>query len=70
MFVAATAARRPAWGFVRDADYGHAPWDYLSVCYEKLGQATEALAAAQRALSGNPEAARVRANMRLMVDML
>ena len=41
-----------------------------AVCYEKLGRMPEALAAALQSLSGNPQAARVRANMHWMVDHL
>lgn len=70
LFVAATAGRRPAFGFVRDSDYGYAPWDFLSVCYEKLGRMDEALTAAQRGLPGNPEVDRMRSNMHWMVDHL
>lgn len=70
LFMAATAGVRPAFGLVRDPDYGYAPWDFLSVCYEKLGRMDEALAAALRSLPGNPEANRVRSNMHWMVDNL
>jgi glycosyltransferase involved in cell wall biosynthesis len=70
LFLAATAGSRPGYGLARDTDYGCPSWDYLSVCYEKLGRLDEALAAAQRALPGNPEADRVRANMRWIVDHL
>ena len=70
LFTAATAATRPSFGLLREADYGYAPWDYLSVCFEKLGQLPNALACAQRALPGNPQADRVRSNMRWMVDRL
>jgi len=69
-FMAATAGRRPAFGFVRDGDYRYLPWDFLSVCYEKLGRMGDALTAAQRGLPGNPEADRVRTNMHWMVDNL
>jgi tetratricopeptide (TPR) repeat protein len=70
LFIAATAATPPTSGFVRNIDYLYAPWDYLSVCLDRLGRRPEALAAAQRALDGNPEADRVRANMRWIVDNL
>ena len=71
LFLAATAASRPKFGFAREADYAYAPWDYLTICYEKLGRFAEALSAAERSLlAGNPEAHRVRANMHLMVDRL
>lgn len=70
LLVAATAAKRPGYGFARDADHSYAAWDYLSVCYEKLGRFDEALSAAQRGLPGNPQALRVRTNMHWMVDRL
>lgn len=67
---AATAATRPRFGFMREPDYSYAPWDYLSVCYERLERMSEALEAAQHGLSGNPEGARVRSNMHWIVDRL
>lgn len=70
LFMAATAATRPRFGFIRDADYGYLPWDFLSVCYDKLGRFHDALSAAERSLPGNPEADRIRANMHWMVDRL
>ena len=41
--LAATGCARPSYGFVRESDYSYAPWDFLSVCYEKLGRMHEAL---------------------------
>lgn len=70
LFVAATSAVKPNFGTIRHFDYGYAPWDYLSVALEKLGRREEALAASQRALPGNPQAGRIRANMHWMVDNL
>jgi glycosyltransferase involved in cell wall biosynthesis len=70
LFVAATAATAPTTGMVRNVDYLYAPWDFLSVCLDRMGRRAEALTAAQQALEGNPEADRVRANMRWIVDNL
>jgi tetratricopeptide (TPR) repeat protein len=70
LFVAASAARRPPMGLVRNSDYVYGAWDYLSVCYEKVGRHREGLLAAMNALRANPQADRVRANMRWMVDHL
>lgn len=70
LLLAATGATRPAFGFARDADYTYMAWDYLSVCYDKLGRVSEAIDASKRALAGNPQAARIRANLHWMVDRL
>jgi glycosyltransferase involved in cell wall biosynthesis len=70
-FTAATVARtRPSAGFVRDRDYGWAPWDFLSVCLGNSGRHAEALQAGQLALNGNPEAERVRKNLAWFVSCL
>jgi glycosyltransferase involved in cell wall biosynthesis len=65
---AATACTTPGAGLVRNVDYLYVPWDLISVCMFRLGRFKEALAAADRALPGNPEAERVRANMRSAID--
>ena len=70
LFVAATSSGQPVTGFVRNVDYLYGPWDFLSVCLDRLGRRHEALAAAERALPDNPEADRIRSNMRWMVDNL
>jgi glycosyltransferase involved in cell wall biosynthesis len=70
LFAAATTATPPTSGFVRNVDYLYGPWDFLSVCLDRLGRRHEALAASERALPGNPEADRIRSNMRWMVDNL
>jgi tetratricopeptide (TPR) repeat protein len=70
LFVAATSSDSPVAGLVRNVDYLYGPWDFLSVCLDRLGRRHEALAAAERALPGNPEADRIRSNMRWMVDNL
>jgi tetratricopeptide (TPR) repeat protein len=70
LFVAATSASPPTAGTVRNVDYSYGSWDFLSVCLDRLGRRREALAAAERALPGNPEADRIRANMHWMVDNL
>jgi tetratricopeptide (TPR) repeat protein len=70
-FSAASAARtRPFAGFVRDADYRWAAWDFLSVCLGNSGRHAEALDAGRLALSGNPDAERVRGNLTWFVNSL
>lgn len=71
-FSAASAARsRPFNGFVQDADYRWAPWDFLSVCLGNSGRHQEAVQAALRALEGgNPGADRVRGNIDWFVSEL
>jgi tetratricopeptide (TPR) repeat protein len=68
LFVAATACRAPDVALSRSADYQYLPWDYLSVCLDRLGRRPEALIAAERALPGNPQSDRVRANMQWMTE--
>jgi glycosyltransferase involved in cell wall biosynthesis len=70
MLMAATAATKPQFGLLRESDYSWGPWDYLAVCYDKLGQLNNAIATALRGLVGNPQADRVRANMHWMIDRL
>lgn len=70
LYLAATAGRRPPWGYMRDPDYQYLAWDYLSVCLDRLGRHEESLEASKRALKGNPEADRVKANMRWSVENL
>jgi glycosyltransferase involved in cell wall biosynthesis len=69
-FAAASSARRPFFGYVRNPDYVFAPWDYLSVCYEKVGRMSEGILMAMNGLRANPEADRVRSNLHWMVDHL
>jgi tetratricopeptide (TPR) repeat protein len=70
MFLAATAATRPAWGFSDDAAYSHLPWDYLGVCLHQLGQQREALDATLRALESSPDQQRLRDNLRFIVERM
>ena len=63
-FAAATRCRtRPSLGFTTERDYTWAPWDYLAVCLGNSGRFREAIKAGERALQGNPEAARVKQNI-------
>jgi tetratricopeptide (TPR) repeat protein len=70
LFLAASGARKPPSGFVRFPDYLYMPWDYLSVCYEKVGRLADGLLMSLNALRSNPEAERIRANMRWIIDHL
>jgi len=70
LFKAATASRRPEFGYSRQTDYTFLPWDYLAVCYEKIGRIPDAIQAGVRGVADNPEAERIRANLHWMVDRL
>ncbi|MEY9845194.1 glycosyltransferase [Streptacidiphilus sp. MAP5-3] len=67
---ASVAQARPTEGFVRGRDHGWAPWDFLSVCLGNSGRHEEALQAGVRALRGNPQGDRVRANLGWFVSEL
>jgi hypothetical protein len=70
LFLAATAATRPVWGFSDDSYYGHLPWDYLGVCYHNVGMQREALEATLRALPNSPDQERLRANLRFITEAM
>jgi glycosyltransferase involved in cell wall biosynthesis len=61
-FLAGTGGRRPTDGFVNEADYGYVSWDYLAVCFYRVGDYERAYQALLRALPGNPDAERLAAN--------
>ncbi|MBF9070360.1 glycosyltransferase [Streptacidiphilus fuscans] len=67
---ASVAQARPTEGFVRGRDHDWAPWDFLSVCLGNSGRHEEALQAGVRALRGNPQGDRVRANLGWFVSEL
>jgi glycosyltransferase involved in cell wall biosynthesis len=65
LFLAATEAQRPIFGFAIEADYTYLPWDYLGTCYYKLGRSAKAIEALKRAIElGSPEPERLEANVR------
>jgi hypothetical protein len=71
LFLAATAAQRPALGFSSEADYSYQPWDYLGVCYFRLEMQQEALRTTARALElGSPDRDRLRANLRYISELI
>jgi glycosyltransferase involved in cell wall biosynthesis len=71
LFLAATAATRPEWGFASEADYGYLPWDYLGVCYYRLGKQQDALRTTARAIElGSPDLERLRANLKFIADLI
>jgi glycosyltransferase involved in cell wall biosynthesis len=71
LFLAATAARRPEFGFSNEADYSYQPWDYLGVCYYRLGMQQEALRTTARAIElGSPDVERLRANLRFISELI
>jgi tetratricopeptide (TPR) repeat protein len=71
LFRAATAAQRPQLGFSSEADYGHLPWDYLGVCYYRLGLQQQALRATARAIElGSPDLERLRGNIRFISELI
>jgi tetratricopeptide (TPR) repeat protein len=70
-YAAASACRRPADGFVQEADYTYAPWDFLGVCLANAGRHDEAIDAALKSLrAGNPERDRIKANLHWSLDQL
>lgn len=71
LFLAATAAQRPQLGFASDADYTYLPWDYLGVCYYRLGKQQDALRTTARAIElGSPDIERLRANIKYIADLI
>lgn len=62
LFLAGTGGQRPTDGFVNEADYGYAPWDYLAVCLYRMGDYERAYQALLRAVPGNPDVERLAAN--------
>ncbi len=70
-YFAAAGTDRPAEGFVQDADYSWAPWDFLGVCLANAGRHEEAIEATKRSLKlGNPDRERLKANLRWSIDQL
>lgn len=70
-YSAAASARRPDEGFVQEADYSYAPWDFLGVCLANAGRHDEAIDATLASLrAGNPERDRLKANLRWSIDQL
>jgi Flp pilus assembly protein TadD len=64
-YQAATRAVRPREGFVHETDYSWGAWDLLGVCLAHVGRHEEAIAATLRSLqAGNPDRARLEANLR------
>jgi len=69
-FAAASALRRPTDGFIDDAAYTWAPWDYLSVCHSQLGMYEEALEETVEALRTSIDRQRLLRNMEFYLDQL
>jgi Glycosyl transferase family 2/Tetratricopeptide repeat len=70
-YAAATSCQRPTEGFVQEADYSWAGWDFLGVCLANAGRHEEAIDATLRSLKlGNPERDRLKANLRWSIDQL
>lgn len=70
-FAAAAMAVRPSTGFVNDADYGHRPSDFLSVCLANTGRHEASVEQALLSLRlGNPDRARLRKNLHWSIDQL
>lgn len=70
LFLAATGCTQPDFGFVEPGDYRHTPWDFLSVCYWRLGQNEKALEALGKAARGNPDVDRLSENARWILGDL
>ncbi|MFN8615305.1 MAG: glycosyltransferase [Vampirovibrionales bacterium] len=69
-FTAAAACPRPVDGFVHDADYTWMPGDYLSICYDRLGQYRQAIEHSLATLPMSPEPERLRKNLHWLIDQL
>jgi tetratricopeptide (TPR) repeat protein len=71
LFAAACAAMRPSNGFVAEQDYTWRPWDFLGVCLANTGRHADAIAAMTRSITnGNPDVARVQANVSWSLEQL
>jgi glycosyltransferase involved in cell wall biosynthesis len=69
-FQAASVLPKPSHGFVSDADYGWVPWDYLSICYDRVGDYHKAIESTLKAVPNNPDKARLIKNMHWFADNL
>lgn len=63
-FTAATAVSNPPnSGFINSAHYGWLPYDYLSICYDKIGDFPKAVEMTLKAMPGNPDQQRLLKNL-------
>jgi tetratricopeptide (TPR) repeat protein len=69
-FMAALALKKPDTGFVSDSDYTWVPYDYLSICYDRLGDRKKSIELTLNALSNNPDKPRLIKNLHWLVDQL
>ena len=69
-FTAATVLPRPIDGFIEDAAYTWAPWDFLSVCHSELGMYDKALEETLQALRWSDDRPRLFKNMEFYLNQL
>ncbi len=69
-FHAALSLKRPTNGFVSDSDYTWIPYDYASICYDRLGDYHKAIEFTLKALKNNPEKPRLIKNLHWLADQV
>jgi glycosyltransferase involved in cell wall biosynthesis len=69
-FTAAITLKKPENGFVNEADYSWVPYDYLSICYDRIGDYEKSIEMIMKALPNNPDKSRLLKNMHWLVDQL
>lgn len=69
-FRLACGLRRPIWGMVSEPDYSWLPHDYLSLCYERVGEYEKALNEGLKALPGNNDRPRVLETLHRLIDRI
>lgn len=69
-FTAASCLPKPDSGFVNEADYNWIPYDYLSICYDRIGDYKTSIEMIFKSLPANPDKDRLKKNLHWLVDQL
>lgn len=69
-FYAASVLPKPDIGFTNNADYTWMPWDFLSICYDRIGDYHKAIEATLKAVPFNPDRDRLVKNMHWYSDKI